>query len=267
MDRYRLKNIIILILVLVNLFLLGSLASRKRAEQSSHRRAIQEMVELFAAHDITLPPEVIPRETPPVGRLLTRDLEMERQAAVFLLGERLSSADQGGGIYTYASDNGAFLIRSTGSFDAVGTLASEDVGAFCRDFCREFFFDEPVFALDEAGNGTATAIRRCAGLPVYNCSVVFTLEEGRLVSAKGTLLPETYTSSGGDTLSALAALTAFQNAKQASGAVASAVTDMELCYELQSTTSASMSLVPVWRVATDTVSYYVNCVTGAVTQG
>ncbi len=267
MDRYRLKNIIILILVLVNLFLLGSLASRKTAETSARRRTVQELVDLFAAYDMTLDPEVISDETPPDSRLLTRDLALEERTAGFLLGQDLSSANQGGGIYTYASHKGAALFRSSGSFDAVGTLAAEDVEDFCQDFCREFFFEDPVFTLDETGTGTATAIRRCAGLPVYNCSVVFTLEEGRLVSVNGTLLPENYTSSSADMLSALAALTAFQNAKQSSGAVASVVTGMELCYELQSTTTASMSLVPVWCVTTDTVNYYVNCVTGAVSQG
>ena len=41
---------------------------------------------------------------------------------------------------------------------------------------------------------------------------------------------------------------------------------MSLCYELQSSAAAPMSLTPVWHIVTDTVGYYVNCATGAVSQ-
>ena len=54
--------------------------------------------------------------------------------------------------------------------------------------------------------------------------------------------------------------------RRETGAVASSIAEMSLCYELQSSTAAPMSLTPAWRIVTDTVSYYVNCVTGAVSQ-
>ena len=43
-----------------------------------------------------------------------------------------------------------------------------------------------------------------------------------------------------------------------------AVTDLYLCYELQSTTATPMALVPAWCIVTDTSNYYVNCYTGSV---
>ena len=51
MERYRLKNIIILILVLVNISLLSSLLYRKSEEYGMLRRTEDELVELFAASD------------------------------------------------------------------------------------------------------------------------------------------------------------------------------------------------------------------------
>ena len=54
MDRFRLKNIIILILLLVNGFLLGTLAMRKSAEQEFFRRTAEQLVELFEADGISL---------------------------------------------------------------------------------------------------------------------------------------------------------------------------------------------------------------------
>ena len=54
--------------------------------------------------------------------------------------------------------------------------------------------------------------------------------------------------------------------RRETGAVASSVAEMYLCYELQSSTAAPMSLVPAWCIVTDTVNYYVNCASGAVSQ-
>ena len=86
MDRYRLKNIIILILSLMNVFLLASLAIREGARQSAKETAVEQMVSLFAADGITLDPDVISDETPPASRSLTRSTDLERRAATLLLG-------------------------------------------------------------------------------------------------------------------------------------------------------------------------------------
>ena len=61
-----------------------------------------------------------------------------------------------------------------------------------------------------------------------------------------------------------AALTAFQKMRRERQAAVSSVTEVTPCYELQSATSAAMSLVPAWCITTDTGMYYVNCISGAV---
>ena len=95
--------------------------------------------------------------------------------------------------------------------------------------------------------------------------MVFTLENGVLKRAIGTHLPNSAaTTVGQEPLSALSALSAFLNTIR-EGAVGTAVTHLYLCYELQSTTTALMTLSPAWCVTTDTASYYVNCMTGVVT--
>ncbi len=267
MDRYRLKNIIILILVLVNLFLVGSLAIRETSRRSARRTAAEQLVALFAADGIALDPAAVSGETPPAARTLLRDAELERQAAAALLGNHLSRSDQGGGITTYSSSQGAALFRASGSFDASGTLAKTDAVDFCRAFCKEFRYEEPVFRMDGAGSGTATVTRLYDGFPVFNCTVTFTIENGVLTAVNGTLLPETdaETDPEAQPLSAAAALTAFQQMRRETGAVVSSVTGMDRCFELQSSPAVAMSLVPSWRIVTNTKEYYVNCQTGAVT--
>lgn len=269
MDRYLLKNIIIIILVLVNGFLLGALTLRQTAEDRSRRQAEEQLVELFAANSITLDPDAISEEAPPASLTLLRSTEREREAAVFFLGETLTQEDRGGGISTYTSDAGTATFRSNGSFDIRGTLCAEDAEALCESFCHAFAYGQPTFLLDQDGSGSGSAVYRHNKLPVFNCTVTFTLENGLLTSVSGTLLPKEGSTvpETREPLTAPAALTTFQKAHRESGAVGSAITEMHACYELQSAASSALSLVPAWCVVTDIANYYVNAITGAVTSG
>ena len=242
----------------------------------ARRTQQQELVSLFAADGMTLDPALIPTDTAVSTPMSCSSFTMasgsgqslgsKRKAATFLLGDNLERTTQGGGIYTYPSQQGAAAFRDTGSFDAAGSLSQENAEAFCRDFCKAFSYDTPIFTLDETGSGTATAVRLWNGTPVFNAAVTFTIDQGRVLSASGALLPETgaETSSGQKPLSAFAALTAFQQMRHASSSVVSSITEVSLCYELQSTTAAPMALVPSWRIVTDTATFYVNCISGTV---
>jgi hypothetical protein len=269
LDRHLLKNIIILILVLVNGFLLGALSLRKTAENRTRRQAEEQMVELFAADSITLYPNAISKETLPPSLTLLRDTGRERMAAAFFLGDDLTETDEGGGISTYTGASGTATFRSSGSFDIKGDLAEGDAEDACRNFCQKFSYDAPAFMLDETGSGSGTAVFRCEHLPVFNCTVVFTLEQGRLTAVSGTMLPAegTPVQEAREPLSATGALIVFQKAHRESGAVGSAVMEMYACYELQSAAASALTLTPVWCVVTDIANYYVNAVSGVVTSG
>ena len=267
MDRYRLTNIIILILVLLNGFLLFSLGQRRTAEQNAFRRTAEQLSALFQGDGMTLDIHAISQDLPPDGVTLSRDTALEEQAAAFLLGKSLISSDQGGGIYYYAGAAGEAFFRSSGSFEASGLLADRDPADFCRDFCRTFSYSTPDIQLDSSGSGVFSTVCLYGGLPVFNCTVTFSIENYVLTAVSGTLLPKTGAAVAGETpLSAAGALVAFQQMRRESVVVASTVLDTQLCYELQNT-GASISLVPVWRIVTNTEDYYVNCYTGGVTTG
>lgn len=267
MDRFRLKNIIILILVLLNGFLLFSLAQRRAAERDAFRRTAEQLVALFQRDGMTLEDGAISTDRPEDGVTLARDTTLEEQAAAFLLGDALSSSDQGGGIYHYAGAGGEALFRSSGSFEASGVLAERDAEDFCRDFCRTFSYAAPEIELDGEGNGVFSAPAVYGKLPVFNCTVTFTIQGGVLTAVGGTLLPKAGTAAAEEELlSAAGALLAFQRMRRESAMVASTVRETLPCYELENAGTA-MSLAPAWRVVTDTEDYYVNCRTGAVTAG
>ena len=266
MDRARLKQVIIIILALLNAFLLISLLMRKNAEETTHRRVEEQLILLFAADGMAMEEGVLPREEAPSAMNLHRDPAREQAAAVFFLGETASRQEQGD-IVVYIGANGSAQFRADGSFTITGVLAEENAEARCQSFCKKFSFSEPVFLLDEAGNGSASAEGLYSKRRVVNSGVGFRFEENVLTSVSGTLLPETGAAVPSETklLSAAAALTEFQKGRRETGAVVSAVTEVSLCWRLQSTASATVSLQPVWCIVTDTSKYYVNCSTGAVT--
>ena len=266
MESFRLKNIIILILALMNLFLLGSLYGRASARQESQDRTSQQLVELFSSDSarIALDGDVISFQMPPAGGTLTRDVVHDQTVATLLLGEGLLRSDQGGGIYSYENSTGAAVFRSGGNFDATLRLSnSEEAQALFRSFCKEFQYEET--AVENGETFTASAVRAYNGYRVINSTVTFQTSDDAL-HVSGTYLPDTLASADReDALSGPSALTAFLNTRREMGAVISAVTDMYPCYELQSTAAAPMTLVPAWCIETDAGFYYVNCYTGAVT--
>lgn len=266
MERSRLKTIIILILALLNVCLLGSLVLRNAAERESRRQTAEQLVSLFASDGITLGADTISSKTPPAGQTLSRSTNQDLALVSAFLGSSPTVTDQGGGIYTYGSDAGAARCSSNGTFDIIGTQIEEDAEDFCRKFCRKNHYQDLTFLLDETGSGTATAVRYYDKYPVFNCTITFAIESGAVTKVSGTHLPDmAVEASGEEPLSAAAALSIFWDMRRESGALVSVITEMYLCYELQSTATSPMTLTPAWCIVTDTALYYVNCYTAAVT--
>ncbi len=266
METHRLKSIIILTLLLMNTFFLGTLGMRQAQQTAARRQATEELVKLFAAEGVTLSESAIGFDPPPPTLTLERDAEAEKTAAAVFLGTELTAADEGGGIQTYTSTLGRAVFRASGAFEIVGELG-KNPGDLVRRFCRSYECEMPDEWLDAAGSGSVTVNRLSRGYPVEACTVTFLAENNVLRSVSGTFLPLHATAVQGEgLLTASTALTAFLEARRTSGAVVSAVIGLTPCYELQNTAFA-LTLTPLWRVDTDAVDYYVNCVTGAVTHG
>lgn len=258
MQTSRLKNIIILILALVNLFLLGTLISRQSQEYTAHRQTAQELVALFASAGVQLDESIVRFDPPPPALSLTRSIAAEQALAAWLLGDGLTVSDEGGGIYTYASATGRAVFRASGGFEITGELG-DDPAAICLEFCEKYGCQPPEDWLSDQGSGDITAVQYYNGYLVDACGVTFLAQDGQLRSVIGTFLPTIATEQPeAAALSAASALTSFLDARRISGAVASTVTDIFPCYTFQSTAAAPMILTPTWCVVTDGGSYYVN---------
>lgn len=264
LERARLKNIIILILAMLNLFLLGSMAAQYFQTSSAQIRIAQELSELFAADGISLDAATVPSAASPSTRTPVRSTEEDRLLAVFFLGDQLRALDEGGGIYTCRSSAGEALFRSNGSFDIRLLSTTEDADSLIRQFCREFDYRDLTQNLQQ-GSGTVSAVQYVNDCPVADAAATFRVEGGRLVAVSGIHLPQGGATSDERPLTAATALTIFLQERRSSGAVVSTVSDVYPCYRLQTTTASPMTLSPAWCIVTDTGSYYVNSITGTVT--
>ena len=176
------------------------------------------------------------------------------------------SSSQGGGIYSYSSDKGSIQFRSGGSFDGSRLeVAVEDIAGFSEKFCSEFGYRDMVVDVD-GGTGSVTAVQVVAGVTVYGCTAALYFEEGVLTGVTGAHVSlENAAVESTGRIDCVTALVRFLDYRGATGIVCSQVTDIQCGYLLQAT-AATVRLLPVWRIETDTNPYFVDCTTGAVSR-
>ena len=264
LERVRLKNIIILILALLNCFLIGTMALQRLQADNAQARMALELSRLFASDGILLEATAVPSVSSPTTRTPVRNTEEDKLLAAFFLGENLTVQDEGGGIYTCRSSSGEALFRSNGSFEVRFLNDQQDAPALIQQFCEAFQYQDLQWELVQ-NTGTATVLQYVDDCPVTDASAVFRIENGYLRSVSGIHLPQDSTVSDEQPLTAATALTLFLQERRISGAVISSVSRVYPCYRLQTTSASPMTLSPAWCIETNTGKCYVNSSTGAVT--
>lgn len=263
METYRLKNIAILILLLLNGCLLLTAGHQRLQSMRTERRAAEQLASLYEGSRLTLD-ERIDLFQPPLGPLaLSRSAETEQAIASALLGGAAVSTSQGGGIYSYEANQRTIQFRAGGSFYGSRLdLPVEDIPGFARSFCKAFSYAEPELRLSD-GTGSAVAEQMAGGVPVVNCGVELYFEDGLLVSVSGAHVSlQEASAQPGSQMTCVTALVKFLDYRNASGVVCSEVVDVRCVYQLQSVSAAR--LLPVWEIETDTYTYFVDCGTGEV---
>ncbi len=264
MKPSRLKNIVIVILALVNVFLLALLAGRRIQERAARSRAVTQLVALYAADGVTLPAELIPKETPHTAAAEpARSPETEASFAAALLGA-CEQEDVGGGIYRYRGDAGTCLIRASGAVEAELALPIEDPEAFFEGLFGAYGYAALSSDVQD-GSGTVTAVRMLPDGMIFNAQLALRFTGGSLVSVSGSFVPPVDPLDGSGGLDAVTALVRFLDYSRGSGEVCTAVSGIRSGYLLQNTASASQRLIPAWCIETDVNEYYVNILTGEVT--
>lgn len=265
METYRLKNIAIVLLLLLNGSLLLLVGYQSLQERRAEREAAQRLRELCAASQLDLDSGLDLTRQPLSALVLSRRAETEQAMASCLLDGEAAASSQGGGIYSYETDAGSIQFRAGGSFyGSRMAVPVEDAESFCQAFFRQFGYEEPHFLLED-GTGSVTAVQKVGGVDVSGSGVSLTFQEGTLVSVTGSHvgLESASPEAGGAEMTCVTALVRFLDYRNASGAVCSEVRDVHCIYQFHG--AAAPRLLPVWQIDTDTNTYFVDCQTGEVT--
>ncbi|MDE7261466.1 MAG: hypothetical protein K2N78_05315 [Oscillospiraceae bacterium] len=265
METYRLKNIAIVLLLLLNGSLLLLVGYQRFQEAQTEQETAQRLRELCEASQLALSGDLDLTRQPLDTLVISRREESEQAIASCLLDGEAKAASQGGGIYSYGAASGSIQFRAGGSF--YGSRLSvpvADVADFCQTFFRQFGYEQ-LRSNAEDGTGSVTAIQRAAGVDIIGSEVTLRFEEGALVSVTGSHinLESASTEPDAEEMTCVTALVRFLDYRNASGAVCSEVRDVHCVYQLQG--AAAPRLLPVWQIDTDTNAYFVDCRTGDVT--
>ena len=272
MKTSRIKNIVIVILALVNAFLLVLLLGRQNQQRVAHERSVEQLSLLLANNGIAFDTSLLPGNVSYLAAELSYDADAEAAFARALLGDDAAVRSTGGGSSVYESECGSLRFRANGVIEGTPNLFVSNPIALCEDIFRscDYEMDDTAYAhalaVSDSGSGTISALRSVDGLSVFAAPLSLTFENNTLVAVSGSFLPSVTSVAGADGMDAISALVRFLDYRNSNGLVCTEITALTRGYLLQSS-ATSAKLSPAWHIATDVSEYYVNSATGEITRG
>ena len=273
MEWPKLKNIIIILLACVNLFLLVLALHREHASQRYSESAREDAITvLWNACRIELDRDLLPEDMTLPVMVVERDPELERQQAAVLLGEL---SDDGGDAMRYEGALGTAQFYINGAFSAefhpgAYPVCEETPEDFSLTLMERLDIEAQVVSADTGGwPGRAVVVvqQSWAGTPIFACTATLVFWDGELreiqrdVSRRLPGVPQPLS----DTrcLDMVTLLLDFADYVKQNSRVCSAITGFTAGYTLDAQ-SEPTQLIPTWRVTTDNGAYYWNAVTGEI---
>ena len=256
MEWSKLKNIILLLLVSVNAFLLilvGVQESRAARYEEDTRQAAVRVLEQSG---ITFGPERVPQEAGLSPLTVTRDRESEAIVAQTLLGD-VSREGENDVRHRYSSVQGTAEFSMNGTFSVrfqPGAWAKEHERSYedASQSCQERIDFQGTLISSESGERPGQTVltyyQNWEGTPLFSCQVTLLWQDDTLLRM--------------ETLSAATVLVRFLAGVTEGGFVCSRIDEMNAGYLIVSGTTRPVELTPVWRITTDSGAYYVDAITG-----
>lgn len=272
MAMSKLKNIIIVILLATNLFLLALVIPSRREAAVRTQRIRDELRELYAGYGVTLDTELPTGQSPLTPLVMEADTAAQQTAALALLGAS-AREDADGQRGAYRAESGTCRFTHGGGFAASLSglrLDGEQLPRAAGQLLSEMGFacdGTPEMERVSAGVYALTATQSILDTPVFSARLTLTCSNGVLTELSGTFLtgqaePAADAQTG---LACADALIAFLASRDSLGWVGSSVVSVRQGYVQTETASATtIRLSPVWRIETDTGAFYIDGATGAV---
>ena len=269
MDGSKIKNLIIAVLLLVNLFLLAMVLHDRIEAAALQKQAREDVAAAFRSSGIELSADVSWNDRLGVCGL-DRDLSKENALVKAVLGT-CSVEDLGGNILFYKGAKGEARFRGTGEFEIVPNARAIPISNSPLDTAKNVLSDmgyrtDLSRAEVQSGEGATTVTLTCMykGKSVYNCSISFVFTPDYLLMMTGRRPLEWSADGESAELTAATVLMRFLAQVREHGAVCTEVQRVELGYSMAASASGEGSLTPYWNIVTDAGQYYINAVTGKI---
>lgn len=272
MSWSKLKNIMILILLLLNLFLLGLVGANQLRASRYQAKAISEAAAVLERNGIRVDRDGLSAAMDLSAATAVRDGAREAALAAALLGAAAERHEAGGGLSIYSADSGSASFRSGGEF--LVTFSEPlpvpgDRTGWVRDLLERQGLD--LWRVSESGE-TVTAVQQVNGAPVFSAGqaasgAVFRFDEaGQLTEVGGRLLlgRAAAESESQKLVTAPTALIAVSNFIIDNGDVCQSIQSMAPAY--RAAPADPVRLTPMWRISTDAGDYFLDAYTAEVTR-
>jgi hypothetical protein len=259
MSAGRMKNLVIVALIMINLFLLVFFIWGRAGEMSVRREIIEDICAIMGNNGIILKPSSIGDAGGLTVRGTSRDAVAEDAAAAAVLGE-FEKTDSGS-ISRYSSPRGSASFNGRGEFVlelVPGAVKAEDAEAHARGLLKDMGLrtSAPDVARSE-GVTSVSAVCAFEGAPIFNCPVRFDYENGSLIRVSGRRADATRDASGESVSGAADALLAFLSCAKSEGIPCGEITQVEAGYQFNVGAVGDGELSPGWRVNTDQGEFFV----------
>ena len=271
MKMSQLKTLFIVVLVLANLFLLSPVVPRQVARNRQRDEMKQSIVSLLEKSGISMDKKTVPDDKDISPLDIKRNAKAQETAARAVLGA-CEAEDVGGGITVYSSSLGSAVFRLGGEF----TLTVEGKSAYESAKQASKLFRAMGIYVDKAGMQTVnedgrvlvSAYQSLEDAVVFDCAVTAVFGPAGLEKVEGRWITQTRraTDSQARPYRAATAMTAFLDAVKREGIICASIEELTQGYII-SQTSSSSSLIPAWRIKTDTGVYMFDSSTGSIISG
>ena len=270
MDKSKIKNFIILLLAIVNIFLLFIVLKNAANERETEKYKLEALESVLAENGIVLSKNVELPKKIPTEITLSRNLMREKRKISALIGSS-DAQDLGGNIFYYNGSTGQANSRGTGEFELMLTGSEYPLDDEPLKICQSAVKKRGIEVADmrlksDADDSAPVVIMTCAwnGTPIYNAAIRFDFTIDRLFIISGMRPLDTEVSvreyeSYSDSVTVL--MSFLEYIRQAN-IVCSEIINVELGYYSSVSASGSCVLRPVWCIETDTGEYYINAQTG-----
>ena len=268
MESAKIKNYILVVLLLLNAFLAALLLMQLTDRRASVRAMEENTLAILAQHEITVTGPFSLQVAPAAVLPVQRDLSLEQTVVSRLLSGAVARGQDSSAVM-YTGKSGQAVFRGTGEFELLMTDDSVQLSArpaaLGARLMHRLGMESTVSRATVSDDGDSATVvmtptyQKC---PILNCEVTFTFTGHRLLLAVGRK-PPNITGTGSpapvDSCTALMRALALMAREQLS---CTELRALQLCYVLDCDASGSGTLTPVWRIETDVSTILISAVTG-----